>query len=150
MQVGGWGVVGWGGWVGVGGWCVGGVGGGGGAGGGGGTGRLEVEQDLALEGGRCFLWGGAPHLTQAPIPALQRIVSLYASSSPAAAVVLLDRCAAAGYTPCLGALLAAACVGLAAEREGLALDPAALAGQLDASVGRGRAGRGGRGVGARD
>ncbi|PSC71010.1 Tbc2 translation chloroplastic isoform B [Micractinium conductrix] len=51
-----------------------------------------------------------------------------------AAVVLLDRCAAAGYTPCLGALLAAACVGLAAEREGLALDPAALAGQLDASL----------------
>lgn len=48
-----------------------------------------------------------------------------------AAVVLLDRCAAAGYQPRMPAMLAAACVALAAAREQLALDTTLLAAQLD-------------------
>lgn len=51
-----------------------------------------------------------------------------------AAVVLLDRCAAAGYQPRMPALLAAACVALAAQQEGIPLETAALAGQLDRQV----------------
>ncbi|KAL4426696.1 hypothetical protein ABPG77_004752 [Micractinium sp. CCAP 211/92] len=50
------------------------------------------------------------------------------------AVVLLDRCAAAGHTPGMEALLAAACVALAAQQGGIPLEPAALAGQLDPQV----------------
>ncbi|KAL4859186.1 putative aldo-keto reductase 2 [Chlorella vulgaris] len=51
-----------------------------------------------------------------------------------AAVVLLDRCAAAGYRSRMDALLAAACVALAAEKEGMALPTAQLAALLDAEA----------------
>lgn len=51
-----------------------------------------------------------------------------------AAVVLLDRCAAAGYKPALDAALAAACVALAAAREGIPADVAQLSAQLNREV----------------
>ncbi|KAI3436046.1 hypothetical protein D9Q98_002103 [Chlorella vulgaris] len=51
-----------------------------------------------------------------------------------AAVVLLDRCAAAGYRSRMDALLAAACVALAAEKEGMELPTAQLAALLDAEA----------------
>jgi hypothetical protein len=51
-----------------------------------------------------------------------------------AAVVLLDRCAAAGYRSRMDALLAAACVALAAEKEGMELPTALLAALLDAEA----------------
>lgn len=53
----------------------------------------------------------------------------------AAAVALLDRCAAAGHQARVPALLAAACVALAAGQEGVPADTARLASQLDAQVG---------------
>lgn len=59
------------------------------------------------------------------------LARLWSLSPCPAAVVLLDRCAAAGYTPGMEALLAAACVALAAQQGGIPLEPAALAGQLD-------------------
>ena len=61
-----------------------------------------------------------------------------------AAVVLLDRCAAAGYQPRMDALLVAACVALAADKEGLPLGPAQLAALLDREVGGGWAAAGRR------
>lgn len=48
-----------------------------------------------------------------------------------AALVLLDRSAAAGHCTRMDAALAAACVTLAAEQEGISLDPATLAAQLN-------------------
>lgn len=52
-----------------------------------------------------------------------------------AAVVLLDRLTQAGYGGQDNALLAAACVAVAAQKEGVPLDSAALAAALDAQVG---------------
>ncbi|KAL4458727.1 hypothetical protein ABPG75_013592 [Micractinium tetrahymenae] len=50
------------------------------------------------------------------------------------AVVLTDRCVSQGYSTGMDALLAAACVALAAQHEGAPLDLPALAGQLDRQV----------------
>lgn len=58
-------------------------------------------------------------------------------STPAAAVALLDRCAALGYQPRQDAAHVAACVALAAEREGMPLDLASLAAQLGQMQGAG-------------
>jgi hypothetical protein len=94
----------------------------------------QYEAAYVLDAAAVRRAAAAPHRADALQAARYLAYDIQPSSTEQlwhSAVVLLDRCTAAGYQPRMPVLLAAACVALAAQTAGLPLDLASLAAHLD-------------------